>query len=62
MSIENDITFPSPRLHAMLPHLGVGVDTFGIIKLPGPFRHDIEEISTGFEEAVASRIRPFCDV
>jgi hypothetical protein len=36
-------------------------DTFGFLKLPGPFRDDIEEVSTGFEEALASRICPFRD-
>jgi Phytanoyl-CoA dioxygenase (PhyH) len=29
-------------------------DTFGFIKLPGLFRKDIEELSVGFEEAIAA--------
>ena len=34
-------------------------DTFGFIKLPGLFREDIEEISAGFEEAVAAESARF---
>jgi hypothetical protein len=34
-------------------------ETFGFIKLPGLFREDIEEISTGFEEAVAAESARF---